>query len=157
VDVILVSTDTRGHMIAAKRIASILGGEPVLKRRVRSLTDLQRAVAEGLPKATLERTVRYVLPDRGEARRVIDRIIPPATFKRRKAVLKPEESEKVERLARVIATAEEVWDDREDARRFLTSPHPLLQDQRPLDVAQTELGARRVEELLWQIVHGLPV
>jgi putative toxin-antitoxin system antitoxin component (TIGR02293 family) len=144
-------------MIGVRRIATILGGEPVLKRRLRSLSDLQRAVASGLPKATLERTVAYVLTDRGEARRVMERIVPPATFKRRKSVLNPEESEKVERLARVIATAEEVWDDREDARRFLTSPHPLLEGDRPLDVAQTELGARRVEELLWQLMHGLPV
>jgi putative toxin-antitoxin system antitoxin component (TIGR02293 family) len=144
-------------VIAAKRIASILGGEPVLKRRVRSLTDLARAVAEGLPKASLERTVCHVLPDRREARRVIARIVPPATFKRRKSVLKPEESEKVERLARVIATAEEVWDDEQDARQFLTSPHALLESERPVDVAQTELGARRVEELLWQLMHGLPV
>lgn len=144
-------------MIDPTRIASILGGEPLLKRRVRSLNDLQRAVAEGLPKASLVRTVRHVLRDSSEARQVIARIVPPATFKRRKTVLKPEESEKVERLARVIATAEEVWDDQDDARQFLTSPHPLLENERPVDVAQTELGARRVEELLWQLMHGLPV
>ena len=93
-------------MIPAKRIALILGGEAVLKRRVRSLTDLQVAVAEGLPKTALERTVRYAVADRGEARRLIGRIVPPATFKRRKAILKPEESEKVERLARVIRSEE---------------------------------------------------
>ena len=134
-----------------------MGGEAVLRRRVRSLSDLQAAVAEGLPKATLERTVRHVLLDRGEARRLITRIVPPATYKRRKTVLKPEESEKVERLARVIATAEEAWDAEADARQFLTSPHPLLGNRRPIEVAQSELGARQVEELLWQIVHGLPV
>jgi putative toxin-antitoxin system antitoxin component (TIGR02293 family) len=144
-------------MITVKRIASIMGGEPLLRRKVRSLADLQAAVADGLPKATLERTVRHVVLDRGEARRLIARIVPPATYKRRKAVLKPEESEKVERLARVIATAEEAWDSEADARQFLTSPHPLLGNRSPIEVAQTELGARQVEELLWQIVHGLPV
>ncbi len=144
-------------MIAARRIASILGGEPILKRRVRSLADLQEAVAEGLPKATLECTVSHVVTDRSEARKLIDRIVPPATFKRRKAVLKPEESEKVERLARIIATAEDVWNDPDDARRFLTAPHALFGGRRPIDLARTELGARRVEELLWQIAHGLPV
>lgn len=143
-------------MVAVGRIALIMGGEPALKRRVRSLLDLQLAVAKGLPKETLARTVRYVLTDRTAARQLIARMVPPATFKRRKTLLKPEESEKVERLARVMATAEEAWGGRDDARRFLTAPHPLMQDQRPIDVAQTELGARRVEELLWQIVHGLP-
>jgi putative toxin-antitoxin system antitoxin component (TIGR02293 family) len=144
-------------MIPAGRIATILGGEPILKRRVRSLGDLHTAVAAGLPKATLGHTVRYLIADRGEARRVMERIVAPATYKRRKTLLMPDESERVERLARVIATAEQVWDSREDARAFLTAPHRQLQGQRPVDAARTELGARRVEELLGQIAHGLPV
>jgi uncharacterized protein (DUF2384 family) len=36
--------------------------------------------------------------------------------------LSPAESERTERLARVVATAEDVWQDREQARRFLTTP-----------------------------------
>jgi putative toxin-antitoxin system antitoxin component (TIGR02293 family) len=49
-----------------------------------------------------------------------------------------------------------VWDDEADAREFLNTPHPLLDERAPLDVAMTELGARRVEELLWQLFYGLP-
>jgi uncharacterized protein (DUF2384 family) len=30
-------------------------------------------------------------------------------------------------------------------------PHPMLRDGAPIDVALTELGARRVEELLWRL------
>ena len=56
----------------------------------------------------------------------------------------------------MIATAEYVWDDRDEARRFLTMPHPALDGRRPIDAARSELGARQVEELLWQIFHGLP-
>jgi putative toxin-antitoxin system antitoxin component (TIGR02293 family) len=56
----------------------------------------------------------------------------------------------------VMANAEYVWDDREDARRFLTTPHPALRHKTPIDAAMTELGARQVEELLGQIFHGLP-
>ncbi len=144
-------------MVVAERIANIMGGTGVLKRRVRSLHDLYDAVATGLPKASLGRTVRYVYSDRAEATKVIARIVPPATYKRRKTLLKPEESEKVERLARVMATAEAVWGDAHAARSFLETPHALLDDERPVDVAQTELGAREVEELCWRLVHGLPV
>jgi len=65
------------------------------------------------------------------------------------------QSERLERLARVMALAEDVWESRDDARRFLTTPHALL-GERPLDLAQTELGARRVEDLLWRLEYSLP-
>jgi Protein of unknown function (DUF2384) len=40
------------------------------------------------------------------------------------------------------------------AQRFLTTTHGQLEGQRPIDIALTELGARRVEELLWKLYHG---
>jgi uncharacterized protein (DUF2384 family) len=41
-------------------------------------------------------------------------------------------------LARVVATAEDVWQDREQARRFLTTPHPEIGGKTPLDAALTD-------------------
>ena len=64
-------------------------------------------------------------------------------------------NERIERLGRVIATAEYVWDGRDEAKRFLTTPHPAFAGARPIDATRSELGARQVEELLWQIYHGL--
>ena len=87
----------------------------------------------------------------------MSRIIPEATFKRRRDRLNPDESEKAERLARTFATADYVWDSEPDAREFLNTSHPLLDGRTPLDVSMTELGARRVEELLWKLFYGIPV
>jgi len=42
------------------------------------------------------------------------------------------------------------------ARRFLHEPHAMLEGRSPVSVALTELGARRVEDLLWRLFHGLP-
>ena len=84
------------------------------------------------------------------------RVVPEATFKRRRDRLSPAESERTERLARVIAAAEHVWDDPEQARRFLTTSHPALGGKTPLDAAMRELGARQTEELLAKIEYGLP-
>jgi putative toxin-antitoxin system antitoxin component (TIGR02293 family) len=84
-------------------------------------------------------------------------IIPEATFKRRRDRLNSDESEKAERLARIVATADYVWDSEPDAREFLNTSHPLLDGRTPLDVSMTELGARRVEELLWKLFYGIPV
>jgi putative toxin-antitoxin system antitoxin component (TIGR02293 family) len=143
-------------MIAVSHIADVLGGQPVLRRRLGSLAALDDAVAEGLPKAALRQTASRIFAGIIEQKRLMNRIVPEATFKRRRDRLSAAESERTERIARVVANAEYVWDDRENARRFLTTPHPALGGRSPIDAAMTELGARRVEEILGKIFHGLP-
>ncbi|MGI9091755.1 MAG: antitoxin Xre/MbcA/ParS toxin-binding domain-containing protein, partial [Gemmatimonadaceae bacterium] len=72
-------------------------------------------------------------------------------------VLSPEESERLERAARLTALAEWVWESRGAAQRFLTTPHPMLDGRSPIELAATDLGARRVEDLLWKLEYSLPV
>jgi len=139
-------------MVSPARIAEVMG----LRRKIRSLGELATVVREGLPKSALKASVARVFPEGREQTDMLYRVIPEATYKRRRDQLKAEESERTERLARVIATAEYVWDDDAEARRFLTTAHSQLEGQRPIDVALTELGARRVEELLWKLFYGLP-
>jgi putative toxin-antitoxin system antitoxin component (TIGR02293 family) len=138
-------------MVSPSRIAQVMG----LRRKVRSLSELSAAVSQGLPKSALSASVARVFPEGPERTDILYRIIPEATYKRRREHLKAEESERTERLARVIATAEHVWDDQDEARRFLTTTHAQLEGRRPIDVALTELGARRVEELLWKLYYGI--
>jgi len=140
------------QVIRATAIADVLG----IRSKVHSLRDLQKIVERGLPKSTLRYCVTSVVNDPKEQWKTVYRIIPSATYKRRKRHLKLEESEKTERLARVIATAYYVWNDKEDAKRFLNYPHPNLEMKTPIETSHTELGARRIEELLWGIFYGLP-
>ena len=139
-------------LVTPQKIASVMA----LATLPRSFAELDDLVHQGLPKTALRAGVDQVGRTADERRRLLFRIIPEATFKRRLDRLTPDESEKTERLARVFATALHVWDDEDDAREFLNTPHPLLGERSPLDVAMTELGARRVEELLWQLFYGLP-
>ena len=57
----------------------------------------------------------------------------------------------------MLAHAEYVWDDRERAREWMNKPHRELGKRSPLEAARTELGARRVENLLDKLFYGLPV
>jgi putative toxin-antitoxin system antitoxin component (TIGR02293 family) len=143
-------------MLEARHIGEVLGGPRILGRPVRSLGELASAVEHGLPKATLRNVARHVYEDAVEQRAIMRRIVPEATYKRRRERLSPAESERTERLARVVATAEEVWQDRGEARRFLTTPHPELKGRTPLDAAMTELGARQAEEVMTRLIYGLP-
>ncbi len=139
-------------MIEAQRIAKVMG----LGDGIRSLQDLATAVSRGLPKKTLRAVVARIVTRRADQTRFIYSVVPAATYKRRKKTLSADESSRTERLARVVATAEYVWDDSADARLFLTSPHPELRSKLPIDVARTELGARQVEDMLWKLFHGVP-
>ena len=140
-------------MVEAEKIADVMG----LTSKVHSLFELTESVLHGLPKKSLQLTVNRLTKDSAVAKRISDQLVAPATFKRRKGVLNAQESERVERLARVYATALDVWRDEEDARQFLFTPHTLLNRQKPIDLAFTELGARQVEQLLEKLRYGLPV
>lgn len=144
-------------MIEPKRIAEVMGGRSVLGKVVSSVEDLEEIVGDGLPKTALRMAVRRVFLVVREANRYLYRIVPEATYKRRNGKLRVRESERTERLARVIAAAESVWGDRNDAREWLTKPHPELRDRTPIECALTELGARQVESLLDRLQYGLPV
>lgn len=137
--------------IPAERVEEILG----LKLRTRGTAGLAAAVEKGLPRSALMRAVARTGVT-GKARlALLHRIVPAATFKRRTR-LKLHESEKTERLARVIALAELLWDDAEAAQRFIDTPHPELENKTPLDCASTELGARQVEDVVMRAIYGLP-
>ena len=142
-------------MIAAEKVAEALGGEPVLGAPVRRLDELERLVHGRLPFAALQALVAAGRLSPAEVKAHLG----PATTHARRAregALSVAESERAERLARVIATAEEVFLDRGRAHRWLRAAHPELAGRTPLETAAGELGARRVEGLLWEIAHGIP-
>ena len=139
--------------VTPEQIAAVMALSPL----PRSFAELDDRVRGGLPKSALRASVDHIARTTEERRSLQFRIIPEATFKPRRDRQNPDESEKAERLARVFATAEYVWDSEGDAREFLNTPHPLLDARTPLDVSMTELGARRVEALLWRLFYGIPV
>jgi putative toxin-antitoxin system antitoxin component (TIGR02293 family) len=80
-----------------------------------------------------------------------------ATLHRRKAVgrLGRDESDRVLRYARLMGKAVQVFENELAARRWLKSPQIGLGGAVPLDYAETEVGAREVEDLLGRIEYGV--
>ena len=138
-------------------VVEALGGKRVLREEVHTLTELSRLVVAGLPFLSLRQLSAYF--PAGERARVEQVVVPRTTMLRREqsGVLSTEESERLERLARITALAEHVLESREAAQDFLTSPHALLDEQVPVELAATDLGARRVESVLWRLEYSLPV
>jgi putative toxin-antitoxin system antitoxin component (TIGR02293 family) len=83
--------------------------------------------------------------------------ISKATLHRRKAAgrLDVTESDRVVRYARLLGKAVATMESVENARRWLAAPQVGLGGAVPLEYAQTEFGAREVENLLGRIEYGV--
>lgn len=83
--------------------------------------------------------------------------IAPTTLGRRKraGALTPDESEHVLRLAALLEHATRVFEHEGDAADWLRTPNVALGGVTPLALADTELGAREVDDLLGRLEHGV--
>jgi putative toxin-antitoxin system antitoxin component (TIGR02293 family) len=122
-----------------------------------STLGMATAVSNGLPKTALKRVASEISRDPRVRQRVSDQIISRATLKRRGLRLKEEESGRLERIARLMAYAEWVWDSKADAQAFMVTSNKALNDLSPIDIATSDAGVRAVEEVLNRVYYGLPV
>jgi putative toxin-antitoxin system antitoxin component (TIGR02293 family) len=86
------------------------------------------------------------------------RVISVRTLERRlqrTEPLKPEEADGLARLVRVTAHAFRVFEDEDLAEEWLRSPNPALNDEVPMEMASTDVGAREVEGVLTRLENGI--
>jgi putative toxin-antitoxin system antitoxin component (TIGR02293 family) len=134
-------------------VARKLGGEAVLGRPIRSQADLALAVQRRLPLAALKGLARAGLTDQE-----IERFVIPQRTRRHRAdrqqPLTIEESDRAVRLLRIQTVAEDTFGSADKAHRWLRRPLAELDGETPLDIAQTEAGARVIETILAKIAWG---
>ncbi len=83
--------------------------------------------------------------------------ISPATLHRRKksGKLETPESERVVRFARLFGIIMGVLETEEASREWIKTANPGTAGETPLSYADTEFGAREVENLIGRIDHGV--
>ncbi|MFN4089364.1 MAG: antitoxin Xre/MbcA/ParS toxin-binding domain-containing protein [Alphaproteobacteria bacterium] len=139
--------------IVIDEVVRKLGGRDVLGRDVRSQADLALAVRNRLPLGALDGLKRA-----GVTEREIDRLVIPQRTRRHRAqrreALTVEESDRAVRLLRIQTLAEETFGDRDKAHAWLRRRLALLNGESPLDVTQTEAGARVIEGVPAKIAWG---
>lgn len=116
--------------------------------------ELVGAVREGL---SLD-VVDDVLADGRLSAAELDRLaLPRKTLAHRRTLgrLTAEQSDRFVRILRVILDAEETFANPDKAHRWLRRPTAILAGNAPLDLLDTDAGARRVETLLGRIAHGI--
>ena len=116
---------------------------------------LVASVRAGLPMQAFERLRELLkLPARelGAALSISERTL---VRRREKGRLTPEESDRLLRLAQLAELALTVFEgDRQGAQRWLTEPKTLLGDEPPIQRADTQAGAREVEDMLYALEFG---
>jgi putative toxin-antitoxin system antitoxin component (TIGR02293 family) len=111
-------------------------------------------VRRGLPVGA----VQFVLDSGFLTLAELDRIVLPRKTlanRRKLGTLTPEQSDRLVRVARVIAAAESTFGSRDRAGTWLRRPTTALGGESPLDLLDTDEGAREVETLLGRITHGI--
>jgi putative toxin-antitoxin system antitoxin component (TIGR02293 family) len=137
------------------RVAERLGGTPVLKREIRSELDLAVAIRDGLPYDALEHVLRSQALASSEAFELVGSRRTLLRKKKARGRLSPAESDRLARVVRIIERAEEALADPDKAHRWLRAENRALEGSRPLDLLDSDAGARMVERVLGRIEHGV--
>ena len=137
-----------------RAVVKELGGRNVLRRNLATQRDLCEAIREGFPPAVVEALMRASGLTLKELAEALDLSPRSLQRRRRSGRLARFESDRLYRLARIVALAEQSLGDREHAVRWLKRSNRALGGIAPVNAMDTELGARQVENVLGRIAYG---
>jgi putative toxin-antitoxin system antitoxin component (TIGR02293 family) len=130
-----------------------LGGKKVLGRALTDDRDLRDAIREGFPHAVVGELMQSSGLTLKELAGALD-LSPRSLQRRRRGRLARFESDRLYRMARLLALARETMGDGDRASRWLKRSNRALGGVAPIAAIDTEVGARQVENLLGRIALG---
>ena len=142
-------------MTATEYVVDVLGGAKVFRgRELPSSSQMRDRIKAGLPFSALESVRERLGLSVPEAANVLQ--MPARTLARRRQSRKlaADESDRLYRLARIAAHAVAVFGSEDKAGAWLRRPNRALGGDVPIQVLDTDLGARQIEDLLGRIEHG---
>ena len=138
-----------------RKLVALLGGAKVFPGRIKDARGLQAALRSGFPYAAFEALLGVLDLNSKELARLLG--IASRTLARRKTSqhLSPIESDRLYRVAHVTLLATNVLGSLEKARSWLHKANQALGGDPPMDLLDTGIGERQVEELLNRINYGV--
>lgn len=143
--------------LISERMARFLGGREYSGVEAKDLSPgirLVQVVRSGLRPEVIP-VVRSAL---GVSSAIFNRVIPRQTVasaaqsgKR----LSPFLSERILRLAKIYAVAEQSFGSADRAKAWLSEPNPIFDDLRPIELMDTQQGAEEVEDTLIRMMYGV--
>src|SRR5271165_3085224 len=137
-----------------RAVVQELGGEQAIGRPLSSDYDMREAIREGFPLEVLQELMRASGLTLKELAGALD--LSPRSLQRRRrgGRLARYESDRLYRLARIVALAQQSLGNRQSAARWLKRANRALGGAAPISAMDTELGARQVENVLGRIAYG---
>lgn len=129
---------------------------PTLYAQVQDNHATAQQVGEGVPVMEVVAFGKQAGFTQDELARLIN--IPARTYARRvagKERLRVAEGERAARLMRLFSRAKEIFGTDQNTRGWFSSKILALGGKTPLEYAQTEPGAREVENVIGRIEHGV--
>ncbi len=120
-----------------------------------SPSDIIELIKKGLPFSDLEALRRRLNVSAEQIAKVIGMSLSTLNRKKKEGTLSQYQSEKVVRLGQLYAKAVETFEEEELATQWMKAPAKALGGETPLEYAETEIGAREVENLLGRLEHGV--
>src|SRR6201997_4639876 len=127
-----------------KAVIGELGGKQTFGRTLASENDMREAIRQGFPPAVVEELMRASGLTLKELAAALDLSPRSLQRRRRSGKLARYESDRLYRLARLVAIANEYLGNAERARRWLKHPNRALGGLAPMAAIDTEVGARQV-------------
>ena len=137
-----------------RAVVKELGGRSVLGRKLASQRDLCEAIREGFPPAVVEELMRASGLTLKELADALDLSPRSLQRRRRSGRLARFESDRLYRLARIVALAQQSLGGQLSAARWLKRANRALGGAAPISAMDTEPGARQVENVLGRIAYG---
>ncbi len=131
-----------------------LGGAHALGRSLATDHDMREAIREGFPPAVVEELMRTAGLTLKELAESLDLSARSLQRRRGSGRLARFESDRLYRLARIMALAHESLGNHERAVHWLKQPNRALGGLAPIAAVDTELGARQIENILGRIAYG---
>ncbi len=131
-----------------------LGGGHVFRRKPRTEADLREEIRGGLRSQAVREVMRSSGLTLRELAASLDLSPRSLQRRRREGRLARYESDRLYRLARILALAKRYLGGEEEAASWLRKPNRALGGSTPLGLIDTELGARAVENVLGRIAYG---
>jgi putative toxin-antitoxin system antitoxin component (TIGR02293 family) len=137
-----------------RAVTKELGGRRALGRVPATDRELREAIREGFPPMVVEALMHASGLTLKELADALDLSTRSLQRRRRSGRLARFESDRLYRLARIVALAQQSLGDRGRAVRWLKRSNQALGGSSPLAAVDTELGARQVENVLGRIAFG---
>ena len=114
-----------------------------------------KKIKQGLPVSSFERLRKNLNVSEKLMSQTVNIAIRTLNRRKKEGNLRSDESERIYRIAKLYEFALEVFEDQSIVQKWFREPAKGLGNKTPIEYADTEPGAREVENLLGRIEHGV--